>query len=213
MGAYAEGAGCLPGPGGPLTMEIDSSRKSRGDAKPLHSYEEDLEAWLVREGITYRAAAARIAEKYGDTVSIKQLHSWYRRRNERTLKETILRNITAGAEATRQIRAQAERHGVPDLDSLISWVRVLIAQLATRPDAAVDVESLTGLIRPAIEWAKIQQKDRTLEMDREKLELLKRRAALAVEAEGVLKDGSLTPEQMMARFRETFGLPSTATPA
>lgn len=192
---------------------MDTERKPRGDAKKLHAYEEDLEAWLVREQITYAAAVGRISEKYGDAVTIKQLHRWLRRYNDRQLKETILRNITAGAEATRQIHRMAERHGVPDLESLISWVRVLIANLATRPDASVDVESLTGLIRPAIEWAKIQRKDQELALDREKLDLLKRKAALAEQAEGVLKDETMTPEQKMARFRETFGLPATAPAA
>lgn len=189
---------------------MDAERKPRGDAKSLLAYEEDLEAWLVKEGITYAAAVGRISEKYGEAVTIKQLHRWLRLRNQKALKETILRNVTAGAEATRQIHSLAQRHGVPDLDALISWVRVLIANLATRPDASVDVESLTSLIRPAIEWAKIQRKDQELAMDREKLELLKRKAALAEQAEGIVKDESLTPDQKMARFRETFGLPSTA---
>lgn len=196
-----------------MAIDMDNERKARGDAKQLQDYDEDLEQWLIKEGITYAACVRRISDKYGDTVTVKQLHRWYRNRQHRQLKETILRNITAGAEATRQIRAQAEKHSVPDLDALISWVRVLIANLATRPDATVDVESLTGLIRPALEWAKIQRQDQQLALDREKLDLLKRKAEIAERAEGVLKDETLTPEQKMARFRETFGLPSAAPAA
>jgi hypothetical protein len=185
-----------------------TERKPRGDAKNLRNYEEDLESWLIKEGITYAACVQRISEKYGDAVSIKQLHLWLRRRNERQLRETILRNVTAGAEATRQIKAQAQRHGVPDLDALISWVRVLIANLATRPDAEVDVDSLTAMLKPALEWAKLQRKDAELAMDRERLELLKRKAAQAETAEGIVRDTTLTPEEKMRRFRQTFGMES-----
>ena len=187
---------------------MDTERKPRGDAKSLRNYEEDLEAWLCGEGITYAACVQRISEKYEDTVSIKQLHLWLRRRNERQLRETILRNVTAGAEATRQIRTQAERHGMPDVDSLIKWVRVLIANLSTRPDAKVDVESLVLMFKPVLTWHKLKQKDVELGMEREKLDLLKRKAEQAAAAESTLRDETLTPEEKMARFRETFGLGS-----
>lgn len=188
-------------------------RKRRGDAKSLQNYEVDLEQWLILEGVTYANAVRRISDKYGDAVSIKQLHTWLRRYNERQLREKILRNVTAGAEATRQIKAQAERHGVPDLDSLISWVRVLIANLATRPDSDVDVEELTSLIKPALEWAKLQHKESELALDRERLDLLKRKAEQAEKAEGIVRDETLTPEEKMRRFRETFGLPAAGVVA
>ncbi len=185
---------------------MDGDRKPRGDNRLLAPHDELLERWIGQENLTYAQAQARLERDHGLRISISALHRWWRRRGQRKIREVVLRNITAGAEATRQIAGLAERQGVPDLDQLISWVRVLIANLATRPDAKVDVEGLVQLIRPAMEWAKIRQRGEQLEMDREKLELLKRKAAAAEAAEAVAGDTELTPEQKMQRFREIFGL-------
>jgi hypothetical protein len=188
-------------------MDMDPERKPRGDATPLHEHAEDLAKWLLDEGVTYAVAVKRLADEHGVTTSRAALHRWLRRYERVRLRERVLRNITAGAEATRQIRAQAHAHGIPQIDELISWVRVLVANLATRADAAVDVQGLVSLIKPVIDWQKVQQRGQELEMDREKLELLKRKAAMAEAAEQTLGDTSLTPEQKMTRFREVFGIP------
>ncbi len=186
---------------------MDADRKPRGDNRLLAPHDALLERWIGQENLTYAQAQARLERDHGLRVSVSALHRWWRRRGQQKIREVVLRNITAGAEATKQIATLAERQGVPELDQLISWVRILIANLATRPDAQVDVDGLVQLMRPAMEWAKIQQRGAQLEMDRQKLELLKRKAAAAEAAEAVAGDAQLTPDEKMQRFREIFGLP------
>ena len=182
-------------------------RKQRGDAHPLHAYDADLEQWLCRDNVTYAQAVQRLSEKHGAKATIKQLHRWYQRHQATQLQDRILRNITTGAEAVRQIRTQAQAHGIPQLDELIGWVRVLIANLATRPDAEVDVGALTRLIQPAMDWARLQTRHQELQIDREKLELLKAKAAMAdaaMAAAGAVEN--LTPEERLSRIRGVFGM-------
>lgn len=181
-------------------------RKTRGDATHLAAYDDDLDAWLCQENLTYAQAATRLHERHGVDATVKQLHRWYQRHTEGQLRERVLRNITTGAEAVRQIRTQAQAHGIPQLDELIGWVRVLIANLATRPDAEVNVVALTRLIQPAIDWARLQTRHQELDLDRERLELLKRKAEMADAAKAVTEAADLTPEERMDRIKAVFGM-------
>lgn len=188
-------------------VTIETPRKTRGDAINLRPFEADLDQWLCVEEITLAAAARKLEELHGVHASPKVLWRWLRKHNAQKLRQTILRNITSGAQAVRQLREHASRHEVPQLDELMSLVRVLAANLATRPDATVRAESIVALIRPVIEHAKLGQRQQQLGIDQAKLELLQREAALAEEARRTVRDTSMTDEERMAFFRQKFGLP------
>lgn len=185
---------------------LSPSRKRRGDSKGgLEQHDMALEEWLCRENITYAQAVARLAEK-GVKASVKQLHRWYQRRSEEMVKETILRNVTSGAEAMRAFRKQAEAQGVPQLDELIGWVRVLVAKLSMQGGSEVNAQQINDLLRPVLVWARLQTRKDQLELDREKLDLLKAKAAMADKAMDVAGDGEKSPEERMAAIRGIFGM-------
>lgn len=187
-------------------------RKTRGDAVPLREYERDLEKWLVIEGLTYAATSARMLEVHGVKVSPKVLWRWLKKHNAQRLRQTILANITSAAQATRQLRDHAARHGLPEVGELMGLLRVIAANVATRPDAAVNADTIVSLLRPVIEHMKLQQGARKLELEQGRLELLQRRAALAEAAEKTLHDTQLDDAAKMAEFARIFGLPTAPPP-
>lgn len=187
-------------------VTIETPRKTRGDATQLREYEADLDQWLCVDEITLAAAARKLEETHGVRVSTKVLWRWLRKHNAQKLRQTILRNITSGAAAVRQLRDHATRHEVPQLDELMSLVRVLAANLATRPDATIRAESIVALIRPIIEHAKLAQAGARIAIDQAKLELLQRAAERDAAAQRTISDETLTPEQKMAAFKDIFGI-------
>jgi hypothetical protein len=56
--------------------------------------------------------------------------------------------------------------------------------------------------------AKLEQKERSLQLDERKLRLLEKRAAQAEAAEKVVGDAQLTPEQKQQKMRQIFGMPT-----
>ena len=185
---------------------IETPRKTRGDAVNLRPFEADLDQWLCIEEMTFAQAAQKLAETHGTNVSTKVLWRWLKKHNAQKLRQTILRNITSGAQAMRQLRDHAARHEIPQLEELMGLLRVITANLATRPDAAVKTEAIVSLLRPVIEHAKLQQREQQLGIDRMKLEILQRRAARDEEAEKTMSDSGMSAEQKMAKFREIFGI-------
>lgn len=187
-------------------VTLDTPRKTRGDAVNLREYETDLDKWLCVDEVTFAVAARRMEEVHGVKVSPKVLWRWLRKHNAQKLRQTILRNVTSGAQAMRQLRDHAARHQLPQVEELMGMLRVITANLATRPDAAVNADSIVSLLRPVLEHMKIQQRGEQLKIDQGKLEILQRRAMRDEEAEKTMSNSALSEDEKMARFREIFGI-------
>lgn len=143
-------------------------RKVRGDAAAeLAPHDALLEKLLCVENLTYAQVAQRLEAEHGVRTTVKRLHRWYHRHEAEKLRDRTLRNITSSAEAVRQIRAQAEKQGVPRVEELMSLVRVLTMRVATS-GAEVDVESITKLMHPVLEWARLQTKQTEVALAQEK---------------------------------------------
>ena len=184
---------------------LTPSRKRRGDASRIDDHETRVLAWLEQENHSYREVVQMLAED-GLTVSVSAVCRWYQARKQEQLRSQVLRNITSASSAAREIRAQAREQGLPDMGSVMDYVGVLATQMALRPDTEVDPTQLAKLLSPLLEWQRLKRKDTELQMDREKLELLKAKAAQADQTAEVAADQAGTPEERMAKIRAIFGM-------
>lgn len=185
---------------------LEPGRKRRGDASRIDPHADIVMQWLERDGQTYAEVVAELRARGVDT-SVSSLSRWYQARQREALRGRILRNITSASQATQEIRAQARAEGLPGTSEVMNYVGVLATQLSLRPETEVDPGNLGKLLAPLLEWERLKRKDRELEMDREKLELLKRKAAQAEEAGKIAGDEAAgTPEERMAKIRAIFGM-------
>lgn len=169
------------------------TRKPRSDAwhARLTVAQQD-DAWKLCNELGLERAATEIATRLGleRAPSITALSNWWR---DWPLRRAFM-----------------------DFGSVAEQVKAALRDL---PNLRLDREQIETVAQAVFTAAAMQRQDpelfatlrrlslaeQQLALDREKLELLKRRAAQADEAQAVAAS-SLTPEEKAAKFREIFGL-------
>lgn len=168
-----------------------------------------LEGWLFGDSpLTYEQARSRLLAEHGVKTSAAALCGW----RERRAQERMLDRIAA---SSRQANAVVDHFAKNSSDTFEALLR-MIGQAAfdlrmggENLDLGTlkDLAELTklGLVERG-EREKLRIKQEELALKERRVVLLERQAAQAEAAEGVVRDGSLTPEAKMARMREIFGL-------
>lgn len=161
------------------------------------------------EGLTLAQARNRLAD-LNCSVSVSRLGDWWSDKQAELLQEKLLSDIASGARFSREMEKQLEANPPPELQTLITLIKTLIAQLAvqgvTDPDTLKLVGQLTSLVledRKAA--ANYELKKADLDIKERRVSLLEQKAAQADQAKGVI-ESALTPEEKQQRLRQIFGM-------
>jgi hypothetical protein len=151
---------------------------SKERASKLDQYAAELEE-LFQGGKTLLEAQTLLATK-GCTVSLGGLSNWWSRRQEEILQEKMLERITTGAATCKAVEAEFGKNPAPEVETIIKLQRVLIMQLTTQANVDPSMIKLVAqLTKPSMEYAKLQEKRREIEINERKLRLLEDNAAQA----------------------------------
>ncbi len=168
----------------------------------LAPYLEQLEQWLGVEELGLAEVQERL-RALGCTVSTSRLSRWWRARQREHLETQLLLQIAKAARECQAVEAEFGRNPAPPLETLIKLHRVLVLKLSTQANLAPNLLSLVAqLMRPVMEWARLQEKQKQRELAEQKYrdELAAQKAVRDKELSG--ETDALTPETVAKIERE-----------
>lgn len=113
-------------------------------------------------------AVTRLAD-LGVKATPGELSIFLRRHRDEDEREKMLYGVATGAEKCRELDEAFAKNPAPELSLLIKLLKNLILNLNLNPDTAPEhLELATNLMRPVIEFARIEQKQRDAELNLEK---------------------------------------------
>ena len=170
----------------------------------LAKHTEQLDEWFGEEELTLAAVRERLAQA-GCSVSLARLSEWRVSRDWERRREQLLNQIAAGARHCGQLEEHFGKNPPPELETLIKLHRVIILQLSAQmhsnPDA---VRSVTTLMKPVMDWARLQEQRRERELAERKYrdQVEAQKAALEREVNAAKSGGGLSPETLEKIERE-----------
>ena len=173
----------------------------------LDPYAKHLDEWFSPPlKLTLEQAAARLASEYDLSVSRARLSEWWEARCNQKLQTSLLNQIATGSRACQAVEREFGKNPAPELETLIKLHRVLILNLATRSELDPSLlDTVSTLMKSAMEWAKLQEKQQSRQLDERRLVMLETKAAQSDAAEQVAT-GNYTPEETRDRIKQIFGI-------
>jgi hypothetical protein len=177
---------------------------SKSPQADLEVRAEQIEEWMQAENLELEAVRDRLAG-LGCPVSPKALADWWNARRARRVQAELLALIASAAGQCREIERDFAAHTAPSLETLVSLHRVLIFRLTAQANATPELlRVVTDSLRPALEFAKLQEKQKSRELAEQK-----HRDALAAQKEARQREdpdlnpaGGLRPETLAKIERE-----------
>jgi len=120
-------------------------------------------------------------------------------------REWLLAQIGEGARHCKEIEAEFGKNPAPELETLIKLHRVMVLQLSSEGKVGREtIGVVTALMRPVMEWARLQEKRKTRELAEEKhrAQVEAEKAAKERELEAANSEGGLSPETLEKIERE-----------
>src|ERR1043166_284944 len=112
-------------------------------------------------------------------------------------REWLLAQIAEGARHCKAIEAEFGKNPPPELETLIKVHRVMVLQLSSQKETDRETIGLvTALMRPVMEWARLQEKRKERELAEEKYR------AQAEAQKAAKSEGGLSPETLEKIERE-----------
>jgi len=139
-------------------------------ASKLDEYAERLDEWFLA-GKTLAQAQEQLRLD-GVSVSLSRLSDWWSARQTARQQEKLLAQIATGARQCQEVEKQlAISGGAPELETLIKLHRVLILKLSAEGNANPELLELVGqMMKPVIEFSKLEQKKRELELNEKRFQ-------------------------------------------
>lgn len=169
------------------------TRKSRADAWHAGlSVEQQQRAFELCSQLGHKQAAGVIAQEFGLSRAPSQtaLSAWW---STWPLRKAFLDFGSVAEEAKRTLRE------TPDLGLQTEQIEAVGQAVFTAVAVKVQDANLFAGLR------KLSQRDRELNLDREKFELLKRKAEQAEATEAAVQDTTLSAEERARRIAEIYG--------
>lgn len=160
----------------------------------LDAYAGRLEEWFL-QGKSLAEAREQL-KLDGVSVSLSRLSVWWQQRQSAKAEEQLLAQIASGARQCKEVEAAFAEHPAPELDTIIRLHRVLIMKLSTQAHADPSLlELVARLTKPTMEYAKLVEKRRELELQEAKYRdhVAERKAALEAEISAATGSGGITP--------------------
>ena len=118
----------------------------------------------------------------------------------RKLQEQLLAQIAEGAGLCVEVERQLSRNPTPQLETLIKLYRVLVLKICVEAEGAPSLLKLANeLMRPVLEWARLEEKRKERELGEQKYRDQVEKAARE-KCDGAA--GALTPETLAKIERE-----------
>jgi hypothetical protein len=130
----------------------------------LDPHLERLEHWFGSEHLSLEDAQERLRD-LGFNISKPRLSRWWKARQLEIVQNKLLDQIASAARQCQAIEAEFGRNAPPHMHTLINLHRVLVMKLSAQANLAPTLLPLvTNLMRPVLEWARLEekQKDRRL---------------------------------------------------
>jgi hypothetical protein len=151
----------------------------------------DMQAWLKQEGCT---------------AALGSISAFLSHQRSQRLQSSLLQQIASGAQQCKEVEKQFGSNPAPEVDTLIKLHRVLILNLTTQGNANPELlDQVNALMKPVLDFAKLNLKREELDLSKEKFEHLKAMADKGERTDKVLSDAELTPEQRAQRIKEIYG--------
>ena len=177
---------------------------SKRKESKLDNYADQLEQWLGAEQMTLSQAQEQLA-KMGCVVSLGRLSEWRRGRAWERTRAQLLEQIAEGARHCEEVEKEFGKNPPPELETLIKLHRLTILQLSAQKNADRETISLvTALMRPVMEWARLEEKRRERELAEQKYrdQVEAQEAAAEREKRAANEEGGLSPETLEKIERE-----------
>jgi hypothetical protein len=163
--------------------------KPRSDSK-LDPLREEIFP-RMKAGESYNALALWLLTEHGVDTSAAALSNAWKKWSRDDLEERVMKSRTGADDILELIDNPEQLDEAIELGLKQATFEAIISQ--------GDPKSVKNLCM-------ILMKINTLKLDQRKVELQERRLKQAEEAEGVVKDETLTPEDREKRMKEIFGL-------
>lgn len=143
-------------------------------ASKLDPYAEQITAWFRgTPALTIEQACARLLSEHGLSVSAGRLSDWWSaRESNRTIKEaqdTVLASIARGAAINRTVTEAQAKDAPPEMLTIIGLLKTMILQLSVNAAGNPELlELLPSLMKPVVDWLKLQQAKETSDLERAK---------------------------------------------
>ncbi|MBX3732601.1 MAG: hypothetical protein KF791_08410 [Verrucomicrobiae bacterium] len=174
----------------------------------LDAHVENLAKWFSEEKLTLAQAVQRLAS-VGVKVSPSRLSDWWAGYQEQELhaeaEARLYADLATGSRIAREVGEMAAA-APTDVSTLVKLMERLILQISVRGEMPAQMKVLPALVRTALEGIRMQLLERKVSVDEGKLELLQAKAAKAEEAERVVGDPTMTPEEKQAQIHAIFGM-------
>lgn len=148
-----------------------STTKSKGSK--LDAFAAELLAWeSAKPPVTLEAMRERLAQR-GCSVSSGRLSDFLSAQRQQAQTEArmakVLGSIASGAQTVQRVESEFAKNAPPELATLIRLLQVLIMELSTQAfaDPAL-LELVASLMKPVLEFAKLDVKRGSLNLDRQK---------------------------------------------
>lgn len=127
------------------------------EEEPTRTLEQGV-VWLAARGVkAHRGEISRLLAKH------------QKERRDREDRERMFAGIATGADKCRELDEAFKANPAPHLALIVGLLKNLIINLNLNPETPKeDIERATALLKPVIEFARIEQKQRDAELNLEK---------------------------------------------
>lgn len=142
-------------------------------AKPRESkftpHADTIVGWFESEPELRLVDAVERLAQLKVTATPGELSRFLARHRDEQERDKMLYGIATGAEKCRELDAAFASNPAPELAVLIKLLKNLIINLNLNPETPPDlIDRATALMKPVLEFAKLEQKQREAELDLEK---------------------------------------------
>lgn len=142
----------------------------------------------------------------GCSVSTGRLSQWWAARQGETMRDRLLLNIATGSSNARMVEDAFAKNPPAELKALIGLLKNLILTLTIQGSTdPAQMELANSLLKSALDFAKLEAKERDQRLETEKFHFDAAKAALAKLPEllALKRDTSLSDDQRLeqARFK------------
>jgi hypothetical protein len=156
------------------------------------------------EGLGFVEVANRLKAQ-GVATSKTAVHRWWQNR----APQRVLERIHVGRQATDLIAKEFAENPAPHVATIIAWLKNLVMTRAAN-DEDFDPQATVALIKPVLEWAKIEEhrEDRALEIQKF-AQAMKSRIEAGLDELAKAFEASPEAMQLYRRAREIVAQQST----
>lgn len=179
---------------------------SKQKPSKLDAHAERLDEWFGIEKQPLKWVQEQLRQD-GLVVSLSRLSDWWSARQSDMQEAKLLGQIATGARQSQEVEQAFGKNPPPDFATLIKLHRVLIMKLSTQSESDPEMlELVNRMMRPVIQFARLEQLGQQNRIEERKLELLEQKAKQAEQAQQVTADTGMSAEEKTAKMRQIFGM-------